>query len=176
MFEIRRGGPLIFLTLDFSHIYNYCRKFYEHPEVQKLLNQEFDLIMNDVIATQCPHGAIHKIGAPLVSVVTSAASNALVRHTGNHLPASFVPDVSSPYIGEMNFWQRTMNLLYGYMTIMMFGMSTGKMEGVYREYIGQDTPSSAEIKLKLKLMQVLCSLMLMFHLIPRSHCFRMLFK
>ena len=152
--EIRQRGPMVWLTIDFSHIFNYCRKFYENPEVQKLLSEKFDLVMNDLIATQCPHGAIHKIGAPSVSVVTSAASNSLVRHTGNHLPASFVPDISSPYTGEMNFWQRTMNLLYGYMSIVLFGMSTGKMEGIYREYVGEDTPSSAEIEANASLVLV----------------------
>ena len=154
MFELRRGGPMLWLTIDFSNLLDYCRKFYENPEVQKLLSEKFDLVMNDVIATQCPHGAIHKIGAPLISVVTAAASNALVRHTGNHLPASFVPDMFSPYTGEMNFWQRTMNLLYGYMSVVMFHISTGQMEGVYREYVGQDTPSSAEIEANASLLLV----------------------
>ena len=152
--DMRSGGPLVWLRIDFSHINTYCRQFYEHPEVQKLLSEKFDLLLNDIIQAPCPHGLIHKIGAPLVTVVTSAAYNSLIRHTGNHLPPSFVPDVFSPYIGEMNFWQRTMNILFGYMTIMLFGMNKPQMQEIYREYLGVDTPSVDEVEANASLVLV----------------------
>ena len=152
--EMRSGGPLLFLKIDFSNMLTYCRQFYENPQVQELLSTEIDLIMNDAIGGYCAHGFIHKTGAPLVTVLTSVAYNSLIRHTGNHLPPSFVPDVFSPYFGEMNFWQRTMNLLYGILSVMFFGLNKSQMEGIYREYVGPVTPSVDEIEANASLVLV----------------------
>ena len=152
--EVRKAGPMLWLKIDVSHVFSFCRRFYEHPEVKKLTDEKFDLVMNDAIATQCSLGLVHKTGAPLVTVVISAVPNAIARHTGNYLPPSFVPDLSSPYTGEMNFRQRTMNLLYGYLTILLFGNGKSNMESIYREFMGQNTPSADEIVANASLVLV----------------------
>ena len=152
--ELRQGGVLKIIMDDASHLCDYCNRFYEHPEVQKLLTEEFDLIMHDAILNHCVYGLMFKIGAPIITISTCAATTAIVGNVGNQLPPSFVPDMSAPFTGEMNFWQRTANLLFVPLTKMMFKNGVSKLEKIYRQHLGEDCPSADEIAANASLVLV----------------------
>ena len=152
--ELRKGGILKIIMDDLSHVCDCCHRFYTHPEVQRLLTEEFDLIMHDAISNHCVYGLMHKIGAPIISISTCAATHAIVGNVGNQLPPSFVPDMSAPFSEEMNFWERTANLLIMPLTNMMFKNGVSKLEGIYRHYLGEDCPSADEIAANASLVLV----------------------
>ncbi|CAG9854537.1 unnamed protein product [Phyllotreta striolata] len=82
-----------------------------HPNFQKVLKEQFDV----VIVEQFRNDAMKALGchfnAPLIMVSSVGVHTWVVADTGSPIPPSYVPDMSLSYTSDMNLLERGFNLL-----------------------------------------------------------------
>lgn len=127
-----------------------CGEVLQSPEFQQLVTQQnFDLVIIDILMSYCAAGAIPALKASSILVTCYPSPSILTNDFGNRLPPSFVVEPMTFLPHQMDFLQRLQNVLLG------FGMYFGSLYGfaypsekLYRKYLpnGDSLPDIHEIQ------------------------------
>lgn len=134
------------LNFNFSFVEQECHKVYKNEQFRKLLDgKEFDLVFTSIFFNECFHGYIHKFRAPLIvfsSMPVDYTGGALM---GLRMPPSFIPSSFTAFTDKMSFWERFENTLFTWAIAGMTQMFEGPFVEIYKQYLGENLPSSSEI-------------------------------
>ena len=145
-FAMRKAGKFSSMIMNMDKIFADCNTVYENPDFQKTINQKYDLVIMNAFVNTCFDGVLHKIGAPHILISTMAAPSFITRFTGNHLPSSFVPNPFFSESDRMNFRQRLFNWFVDiFFPVLFENYYMPKLEVLYRNHLGQETPGIHEI-------------------------------
>lgn len=130
-----------------------CRAYYELPEVKAITKEKFNLVIVSSFINECTFGLIHRLDTPFMFVTTFAPLPWTAAITGTPSPPSFVPLPFFNSNDKMNFLERVKNFAaqLGFKTFSDIAYAP-EMEKVYRDYMGEDTPSIAEIEKNVSLI------------------------
>ncbi|XP_021966720.1 UDP-glucuronosyltransferase 2B14 [Folsomia candida] len=139
-----------------------CREMYDRPEIEALYEQDFDLVLLQYVYNECALGFVDKIltkngtkstAPPLIVFSVLNADYRILNYVGGNHPSSFV---SNPYLDfndKMTFSQRLVNFGANHLheAVRRFYYLPA-MEAVYKDKLGRDAPSVAEVLSKTALV------------------------
>ncbi|KAI9554593.1 UDP-glycosyltransferase 208B2 [Daphnia sinensis] len=93
----------------------YCRTLYRDPVFHQLMDsqEKYDLIILEAAINDCCLPLVYKFDLPFIYIMGSMPLPWHLDAIGSPLAFDHYPQVSSPFADEMNFWQRTYNMLSG---------------------------------------------------------------
>lgn len=114
-----RGKGFLLILKTTVRILNFCKIFYNDPIFHQLMttNEQFDLVMVEGFGNECVLPLVHKFKAPLVYLNGIAPTPWHLEAIGSPLAFDHYPLPSFSFTDQMNFWQRTLNALSGFLVI-----------------------------------------------------------
>jgi glucuronosyltransferase len=87
----------------------HCKSILPLPQVQELLNQQFDLIITELFNTDCFLGLTHVLNAPFIYLSSSVLMPWANDRIGNPDNPSYIPNLFQSYSDKMVFVERLLN-------------------------------------------------------------------
>ncbi|OXA40298.1 UDP-glucuronosyltransferase 2C1 [Folsomia candida] len=140
-----------------------CREMYDRPEIEALYEQDFDLVLLQYVYNECALGFVDKIltkngtnsnlPPPLVVFSVINADYRILNYVGGNHPSSFVSNPHLDFSDGMTFSQRLVNFGANHLheAVRRFYYLPA-MEAVYKEKLGRDASSVAEVLSKASLI------------------------
>nr|QVG59853.1 UDP-glucuronosyltransferase [Nilaparvata lugens] len=170
---IERSGPLFYNSVpihEFNGVASFdgffyihevglisCEALYDSKNVARLVERglKFDLVVTELFNTDCFLGLVHHLGAPFISVSSSALlPTGGLRFAHSHHPA-FVPNVFSTYSDKMSYFERFHNTFSTVaMQLMRKYYYDVAAERIARKYFGSAMPPLDEIAKNTSLVLV----------------------
>lgn len=134
-----------------------CETFLSHPSVKELIksDEKFDVVVNDIFHTDCFLPFAYKFKAISIGVSTSVLMPWANDRLGNPDNPSYIPNLFTPFAGQMNLFERTVNAVTTVLYKAMYRfLSNSPSQKLVCQYFGQDTPDLAELARNTSLLLV----------------------
>ncbi|KAK2584309.1 hypothetical protein KPH14_006702 [Odynerus spinipes] len=127
------------------------------PDIQKLIhdppkNPPYDVVLIEIFGSHCFSVFGHLWDIPVIGVSSSALypwANSII---GNPENLAFLPNNVLNFVGRMNFWQRTYNLLHTTFNKIYFKYLTQYQDEQLKKYVGPNLPSVRELESKIAMI------------------------
>ncbi|XP_043682849.1 UDP-glucosyltransferase 2-like isoform X1 [Vespula pensylvanica] len=129
------------------------------PEIQKLIhepskNPPYDVILMEIFGANCFAVLGHVLNIPIIGVSSSALYPWHNHLIGNPENLAILPNNLLNFINQMNFWQRTYNVLNTIFNKKYFNHLTGYQDEQIKKYVGPNLPSVRELEKSISLILV----------------------
>lgn len=146
MFEAKQKKEKMDLSKLKPIMVNACRQSLELPQVKALQSEAFDLIFVPAALNECAAAFAYTFNTSLIFISPFTVPSVISSLYGNPSPVSFVPNVFTGYTDKMSFYERILNFRAEVMFRLVYDYYLRPaVEVVYREKLGQQTPSANEI-------------------------------
>lgn len=141
-------NPILNVMVLAKYGVHTCETLLNEPSIKELMksDEKFDVVVNDIFHTDCFLPFAYKFKAISIGVSTSVLMPWANDRLGNPDNPSYIPNLFTPFPGQMNFVERTVNavttVLY---KAMYYFMSDSPAQKLVWQYFGQDTPDLAEL-------------------------------
>lgn len=125
-----------------------CHKLYQDVEIKYLMRglKKFDLAIVSGLHNECALGLVSLFKVSHIYLTTMPAPNYVLGRFGHYVPTSFVPSPFTVFDEDMTFVERCANFLTEASLVLFANFYLfPHYEDIYRQYLGEDTPSIAEI-------------------------------
>jgi len=139
--------PLLSLMTDtYDYFGTFCHKIYQNEDFQRVISQQYDLVISTVGASFCFYGILHQMQAPYILMESFPVAQHYLNDLGTILPSSSVPHPFLTSSNKMTFSERLLNFAVNWFSHVQYRWNVyPKMEQIYREYLGSDVPSVIDI-------------------------------
>jgi glucuronosyltransferase len=134
-----------------------CETLLSHPSVKELIksDEKFDVVVNDMFHTDCFLPFAYKFKAISIGVSTAVLMPWANDRLGNPDNPSYIPNLFTPFAGQMNFVERTVNAVTTVLYKVMYHfLSDSPTQKLVHQYVGQDTPDLADLARNMSLVLV----------------------
>ncbi|XP_057376044.1 UDP-glucosyltransferase 2-like [Daphnia carinata] len=113
-FSVRKKPNNVIFGLP-KRMKRYCKTIYRDPVFHQLMDsqEKYDLIILEAAINECCLPLVYKFDLPFIYIMGSMPLPWHLDAIGSPLAFDHYPQVSTAYADEMNFWQRTYNLVSG---------------------------------------------------------------
>ncbi|XP_043682852.1 UDP-glucosyltransferase 2-like isoform X3 [Vespula pensylvanica] len=130
-----------------------------NPEIQKLIHDprkdvSYDIILIEIFGANCFAVLGHVLNIPIIGVSSSALYPWHNHLIGNPENLAILPNNLLNFINQMNFWQRTYNVLNTIFNKKYFNHLTGYQDEQIKKYVGPNLPSVRELEKSISLILV----------------------
>jgi glucuronosyltransferase len=150
-------NPIVNVMVLAKYGLNTCETLLSDISVQELIksDEKFDVVINDMFHTDCFLPFAYKFKAISIGVSTSVLMPWANHRMGNPDNPSYIPNLFTPFPGQMNFAERAVSAVSSvlYKTVFHF-LSDSPTQKLVRQYFGQDTPDLAELARNTSLVLV----------------------
>ncbi|XP_076672154.1 UDP-glucosyltransferase 2 [Andrena cerasifolii] len=139
---------------DFS--VSTCDTVLDHPKVKQIIQakEKFDVFITEIFITDCCLGMAHVLNIPIVvgaiSSVSLPWSNEIMRNP--EIP-SYIPNWASGYTDQMDFFERSANLLFFLGTKLGYRYLSDTLSyEIAKKHFGDDLPDLDTLRSKTSLI------------------------
>ncbi|KAJ3648850.1 hypothetical protein Zmor_020621 [Zophobas morio] len=147
------------MSIEFQNWCTFgCNKILRSEGLHNLLNYppdfKFDLIIVDVTSGPCLYPLIHRFKYPPTIAVTAFLLPSYVSYNfGNNMYPTSIPWYGLPYTADMNFVERTFNVLYMYIDTASRYLNQYRREhDITKKIFGENIPSMEEFERHMSLV------------------------
>lgn len=116
---------------------------------------KFDLVIVDYTGLPDTFGFVHKFNnPPIVGISAFMTPPNTYELTGNPVVPSLLPFYSSFFPGDMNFWQRSLNVYYYALDSYYRRLAVENVDQMARVYFGNNLPYLGDLEKRLELALV----------------------
>ncbi|RLU27577.1 hypothetical protein DMN91_001381 [Ooceraea biroi] len=128
-----------------------------HPVMQRLLSpnstEKFDLIIMQSLYLDALYGISFRLDAPLIAITPNPPLAIHHYKLGNPMSAAYAPDLFLGVDGNMNMWQRFLNMYYYLRQFIEYEiMVIPSQEKISRKYFGDSMPPVHQFSSKISLL------------------------
>lgn len=96
----------------------------------------------------------HLWNVPVIGISTTALYPWLHQFIGQPESLPYVPNNLMNFVGEMNFWERTYNLLSTLFYKWTFSSTSNEQDNIIKKYFGPDLPSVRELERQVAMILI----------------------
>lgn len=153
---VNNNNPLKFVQLILNTFSEIIELELQHTEVQALIQDEtqhFDLIMVEFLFPTM-FAFSERFKCPIIAMTSLDAPNGIYDIVGNPSHPIVNPDITLPFTGKLNFFERVISVLYNFITRCYYDNLLPEQDLVVEKYFGKGYPPLEEISNKISMLFV----------------------
>ncbi|XP_049943046.1 UDP-glycosyltransferase UGT5-like [Schistocerca serialis cubense] len=157
-FEMGTSNKFVEMIEATTYGQAFCDLFLKDENVQRLYRsgKKFDVVVLEVVMSECLVGYAHMFRAPVVAICTFMGLDWMAHMVGNPMPYAYVPSPILGYSTPMNFLERVDNTVYSLTFNLIRNLYyMPKVDALFRTHMNDSTlPSLWEVERRTSLLLV----------------------